>query len=262
MEPFGFTYQDLFAGLLVFVRVMAFVGTAPLLSSSQISARIQVLLGLSLAITLYPFVRAEIPELRIDSTVWIGILGVQEVLAGALMGFSFTLLLAAIQLAGQSMGSTMGLALANVFDPATSAQINVLAQFYSLLALVLFISADGHFMFLRLLVESFERVPPGSIALGDAGARAVLEAGAHVFALGVRLAFPVLLTLLLVYAAAGVMSRAAPQIQVFFVLHPLNIALGLFVFSAVLGVSANVLREEFDRWMAQGLDLLTILGGG
>ena len=262
MEAFGLTYQDLFAGLLVFVRIMAFLTAAPALSSSRISSRIQVLLGLAITFALFPFVRPEMPDLRIDSTLVIVVLATQEVLAGALMGFSFTLVLAAVQLAGQSMGSTMGLALANVFDPATSAQINVLAQFYSLLATLLFLTVNGHYMFLEMMVESFQRMPPGSLALGDAGARTVMEAGGHVFALGVRLALPVLLTLLLVYSAAGVMSRAAPQIQVFFVLHPLNIATGLFVFSTMLGVSAAVLREEFRAWAEQGLELLTILGGG
>jgi len=262
VEAFGITYQDLFAGLLIFVRIMAFVATAPLLSSSQISARIQILLGVALAFSLYPFVRGDVPDLRIDSTLWIGVLGVQEVLAGALIGFSFTLVLAAVQLAGQTMGSTMGLSLANVFDPATSAQINVLAQFYSFLAVMIFIAMDGHFLFLRVMVESFQRVPPGSIALGDAGAKAVLQAGGQVFALGLRLAFPVLLTLLLVYAAAGIMSRAAPQIQVFFVMHPLNIGLGLFVFSAVLGVSANVLEDQFRAWVGHALRLLNVLGAG
>ena len=262
MEPFGITYHDLFAGLLIFVRIMAFVGTAPLLGSSHINARIQVMLGVALAFALYPFVRDTIPELRIDSTLLVVVLGLQEVLAGALMGFSFTLVLAAVQLAGQSMGSTMGLALANVFDPATNSQVNILAQFYSMVATVLFVSLDGHLIFLRLMVESFERMPPGSIALADAGAQTVIEVGALVFSLGVRLALPVLLTLLLVYAAAGIMSRAAPQIQVFFVLQPLNIAMGFFTFSAVLGVSANVLEDEFRAWAERGLELLTILGGG
>jgi len=262
MEPFGITYQDLFAGLLVFVRIMAFVGTAPLFGSSRISPRIQMMLGVSLAFVLYPFVRDSMPDLRIDSTLVVVILGLQEVLAGALMGFSFTLVLAAVQLAGQSIGSTMGLAMANVLDPATNAQVNVFAQFYSLVATMLFISMDGHLLFLQLMIESFERMPPGSLALAEAGAKTVIEAGALVFSLGVRLAFPVLLTLLLVHAGAGVMSRAAPQIQVFFVLHPLNIAVGFFTFGAVLGVSANVLQGEFQAWAERGLQILTILGGG
>ena len=262
MEALGVSYADLLAGLLVFVRVLAFIAVAPLFSNQAVNARVRVLLGLALAFALYPLVREGIPDYRVDSTLMIAVLATQEVLLGAIMGFAFTLLLGAVQLAGQAMGSTMGLALANIFDPATSAQVNVLAQFYTFLTVVLFVVADGHYMFLRLMVESFERVPPGAMALGEAGARTVIGAGGHMFALGVRLAFPVLLTLMVVYAAAGVMSRAAPQIQVFFVLMPLNIAIGLFVFSAMLVVSASVLHEEFRGFVERGLGLLRVLGGG
>jgi flagellar biosynthetic protein FliR len=261
VEALGLTYPDLFAGFLVFVRVLAFLGVAPLFANQAVNARVQVLLGLALAFALYPLVRPQIPDFEVASTLFLAVLAVQEVLLGAIMGFAFTLLLGAVQLAGQAMGSTMGLALANIFDPATSAQVNVLAQFYTFMAVVLFVVADGHYLFLRLMVESFERVPPGAMALGEAGARTVIGAGGHMFALGVRLAFPVLLTLMVVYAAAGVMSRAAPQIQVFFVLMPLNIAIGLFVFSAMLGVSAAVLHEEFRGFVERGLGLLRVLGG-
>jgi flagellar biosynthetic protein FliR len=261
MEAFGLTYADLLAGILVFVRVLAFVTVAPLFSNQAVNARIQVLLGLALAFALYPLVRANVPDMAVDSTLAIAVLATQEVLLGAIMGFAFTLLLGAVQLAGQAMGFTMGLALANVFDPASNSQINVLAQFYTFFALVLFVAVDGHYLFLRILVESFQRVSPGDIALAEAGAKTVIEAGGHMFALGVRLAFPVLLTLMTVYAAAGVMSRAAPQIQVFFVLHPLNIALGLFMFAAMLTVSAGVLKGEFRGFVERSLGLLRVLGG-
>jgi flagellar biosynthetic protein FliR len=258
---FDIGYGDLFAGFLVFVRIMAFVAVAPLLSASAVNARVQTLLGLALTFALLPFVVDTVPALPTDDSVWIAVLGIQEVLAGALMGFAFTLLIGAVQMAGQAMGSTIGLAMANVLDPATNAQVNVLSQFFSLLAVVVFIAMDGHYMFLKLMVESFERVPVGSVALAEAGARTVIEAGGHLFELGVRLALPVLLSLLLVYGALGIMSRAAPQIQVFFVMHPLNIALGLFVFSASLGVAVTILREEFEGFIAQGLELLMLLGG-
>ncbi|MEF8982491.1 flagellar biosynthetic protein FliR, partial [Thiohalorhabdus sp.] len=234
---------------------------APLFSNEAINARVQILLGLALAFALYPLVREHVPDLTVTNNLAMAVLMIQEVLLGAIMGFAFTLLLGAVQLAGQAMGFTMGMALANVFDPATNSQINVLAQFYTFFAIVLFVAVDGHYLFLRLLVESFQQVAPGQMALGDAGARAVMESGGHMFALGVRLALPVLLTLMTVYAAAGVMSRAAPQIQVFFVLHPLNIALGLFMFSAMLGVSAGVLQEEFRSFVERSLGLLRVLGG-
>lgn len=262
MGQFDIGYGDLFAGFLVFVRVMAFVAVAPLFSTNAVNARIQTMLGLALTFALLPFVVDSVPPPPTQDSVWIAVLGIQEVLAGALMGFAFTLLIGAVQLAGQAMGSTIGLAMANILDPATNAQVNILSQFFSMLAVVVFITMDGHYMFLKLMVESFERVPVGSVALAEAGAKTVIESGGRLFSLGVRLALPVLLTLLLVYGALGIMSRAAPQIQVFFVMHPLNIALGLFVFGASMGVAIAILREEFDEFIARGLELLMLLGGG
>ena len=261
MEVFGLTYVDLFAGFLVLVLVLAFVTVAPLFSAQAVNARLQVLLGLGLAVALYPLVRPDVPDLMMGNLVGMATVVIQEVLLGAIMGFAFTLVLGAVQLAGQAMGFTMGLALANVFDPATNSQVNVFAQFYTYFAIVLFVVADGHFMFLRIMVESFEQVAPGQMALGDGGARAVIQGGGHMFALGVRLAFPVLLVLLTVYTAAGVMSRAAPQIQVFFVLHPLNISLGLFTLATGLSVSAGVLHEEFRGFVERSLGLLRVVSG-
>ena len=261
MESLGLSYGDIMAGTLILVRVLAFLAMAPLFSTEAINARFTVMLGLALTIALFPLVREEVTGMRVDSMPWMVLMVGQEVLAGGMIGFTFTLLLGAAQLAGQLMGSSMGMAMANVFDPATGTQANVVANFFTMVTLALVVVIDGHLLFIRLMVSSFEVMPPGSLALADAGVQAVVAAGGHMFSLGARLAFPVVLTLLVMYAAAGIINRAAPQIQVFFVLQPLNISVGLFTFGAAMAVYAAVLRDEFRVFIERGMRLLQTLAG-
>lgn len=169
--------------------------------------------------------------------------GIQEVLTGALLGFLLRLFLAAVTLAGQLAGFQMGLAIANVIDPATSDRYTIVAQMFNLLALFTFLEMDGHLMAVSLLAKSFEWLPPFSASVsGEICHDLVLSGGKEMFRLALKIGWPISLALLLVYLSMGLLVRVAPQMNMLMVGFPITISVGLVVI--LLGVPSFTLTME------------------
>lgn len=188
-----------------------------------------------------------------------GILG--EILAGAAMGFGVRVLLAAITLGGQLVGFQMGLGIANVMDPATSEQNSVIAQWLNLLALFLFLEADGHLVAVSAVAKSFAAVPPlfahtpPSLFLD-----LVRTGGLDLFHTALELAWPISVALLLVYVALGLLARVAPQMNMLMLGFPITIVVGLLVLLLAAGPMATRLEEYFEEAFLSMDQTLTALG--
>ena len=169
--------------------------------------------------------------------------GIQEVITGALLGFLIRLFLAAVTLAGQLAGFQMGLAIANVIDPATSDRYTIVAQMLNLLALFTFLEMDGHLVAVSLLAKSFEWLPPFSAAVsGEILQDLVLGGGKEMFRLALKIGWPISLALLLVYLSMGLLVRVAPQMNMLMVGFPITISVGLIVI--MFGIPSFTLAME------------------
>ena len=156
--------------------------------------------------------------------------GIQEFLTGALLGFLVRLFLAAVTLAGQLAGFQMGLAIANVIDPATSDRYTIIAQLMNLIAMFVFLEMDGHLMAVRVVAKSFEWLPPFSADLGgEVFHDLVFSGGKEMFRLALQIGWHISLALLLVYLSMALLSRVAPQINMLMVGFPITISVGLVV---------------------------------
>lgn len=236
------------AFLWPFLRIAALMVSEPLLGHRAIPIRLRLGFALLLAMLVAPGLPPP-PAVGLASAAGL-MVAVQQILIGLAMGFSMRLLLAAVEMAGSVVGLTMGLGFATFYDPQNSAQVPVLAQFTGLLAILVFFAMDGHLMVIAALVESFHVLPVAPQLLAAAGFQAVAAAGGRIFTLGVLLALPVLAALLIVNAALGVMSRAAPQLNLFAVGFPLTLLAGF----AVLFLSLPYLAPHFVRLYEEGLD--------
>ncbi len=169
--------------------------------------------------------------------------GLKEFLTGALLGFLVRLFLAAITLAGQLAGFQMGLAIANVIDPATSDRYSIVAQLLNLLALFVFLEMDGHLMAVQVVAKSFEWIPPFSGAIrGEVFHDLVLSGGKTMFQVALQIGWPISLALLLVYLSMALLVRVAPQINMLMVGFPITISVGLIVI--LFGVSPFIVGTE------------------
>jgi flagellar biosynthetic protein FliR len=154
------------------------------------------------------------------------------------------LIFTAAQFAGQMMSMQMGMAMANIFDPATSSQSAIVAQFVGILAILMWLASGAHHMFIQTMIESFSMLPPGS-SWAFHGWSVITDAAAAMFVLSIKLMAPVLLLLFFVYVALGLIARAVPQIQVFFVSFPLSVGLGLFILGLSLPAFMSLMHDGF-----------------
>jgi len=163
------------------------------------------------------------------------ILVAREALIGVLTGFSFQIVFQVFVLTGQILSMKMGLGFAQMNDPSSGLQTTALSQFYLMLTTLIFVSTDGHLLMLMLLVESFQTLPPGQMTFDVAIFMKVVSLASWMFATALRLSLPVITSLLLINIAFGVMSRAAPQLNIFAVGFPFTLMCGLVLMWIGLG---------------------------
>ncbi|HID36530.1 MAG TPA: flagellar biosynthetic protein FliR [Ghiorsea sp.] len=242
MFPFP-SEQDILVGTLIFLRISLLMMLLPVLGHKMIPAPVKAgFVGL-LTLLLFPVVSKHVPAIEAD-VVRFALLAIQEMLLAAALGLLAQLIFTAAQFAGQVMSLQMGMAMASIFDPATSSQSAIVAQFVGVLAILMWLASGAHHMFIMTLIESFSILPPGS-SWSFHGWQAITDAAAAMFVLAVKLMAPVLLLLFFVYVALGLIARAVPQVQVFFVSFPLSVGLGLLILGLSLPAFMSLMHDGF-----------------
>ena len=202
--------------------------------------------GLAMAVTwlLLPQVHALPPSLNASPVVFA--LGLaSEVMIGLIIGFMLQLVFVGVQLAGQTAGFQMGLAIANVVDPASSMQIPILSQFLNLFALMIFLSLNIHHYFIKALVDSFGIIPFWAARFDGNIFEFLVWTVSNAFVIAVKIGAPVMVALLLTSMALGLIARTVPQMQIFIVAMPVKIIMGLLFLGFSLPFCANYLRDVF-----------------
>ena len=232
----NFTSAELTAWIGSFLwplfRVAAMVGAAPILGARTVPARIR--LGLALAITLV-IVPVLPPGPVVDPLSGTAlVITFNQLVIGLALGFSLRLVFSAIEIAGQIIGQLMGLGFASMIDPENGVQVPVVSQFYSIFAILLFLSLNGHLLLIEMVADSFQTLPVSTQGIPLAGLRALADWGSQMFAGAVLVALPAICALLLVNLAFGVMMRSAPQLNIFAVGFPITLLLGMVIMLVTL----------------------------
>ncbi len=225
-------------------RVTSMLMVAPIFSSPNVPARVRLGLGLAITVLLVPAL-PRVPALDVFAAAGFLML-VQQVLVGLLLGFALKLVFGVFELAGTVIATQMGLGFAAVNDPQSGGQIPVLSQFYLILATLVFLGLDGHLHLIRLVADSFEILPVGTSLLSTDSLWRMVERGGTIFAGAVGVALPAIASLTVVNVALGVMTRAAPQLNVFAVGFPISLVLGLLVLLYGLPALLPQMRAQFD----------------
>jgi len=231
--------------MLPLARVLGMMSSAPLFSNSALPIRIRAAFGIVVTVTVLPILP---PGPPIDPGSGIGIaVFVQQIFIGVAIGFVMRLVFAAVDLAGELIGLQMGLSFATFFDPDSNGQTGVLAEFIGLLATLLFLALGGHLLMIEVLVRSFEWMPIRPDPANALGWKEVAATGALLYAAGLLLALPLITALLITNIAMGVLTRAAPQINLFAVGFPITMTAGFVVLILSLEAFGPVMRMFYDR---------------
>lgn len=205
------------------IRISALLLTAPLFSLNAVSLRIRILLALLLTVVIYPL--HDWPAVDPFTAE-----GVREVFVqvgiGAIMGLMLQIVTAAVIVAGQAISAPMGLSMANMIDPNVG-NVPVLAQWLQILSVLVFLSLGGHLIMIQILLESFKSAPIGALPDLDLLYRLLLGWSSMIFLGAMLIALPVIGILLLVQIGMGLITRAAPALNIFAVGFPVFVMLGL-----------------------------------
>lgn len=222
-----------------FIRIGALVMVMPVIGGSFAPARVRLLLAVTvtgvIAPTLGPMPPTDI--LSIQGLMLVG----REMLIGVVMGFVVQLVFDAIALGGQIIAMSMGLGFAVFVDRQRGVSIPVLGQMFMMLGMLLFLAVDGHLAMIRLLADSFFLLPIDGSGLSQAAIGATLQWAGQIFVVAVKIALPAITALIIVNLSFGVMSRAAPTLNLFAVGFPVAMLLGFVVIFLNMGnLMANV----------------------
>ncbi|MCE2981733.1 MAG: flagellar biosynthetic protein FliR [Betaproteobacteria bacterium] len=239
--------------LYPFVRVMGYISADPVLGNRSVPVRLKVGLALAISVAIAPAL-PPLPPLEPASPIGLAILA-QQMLIGVAIGFAVRVIFAAVEMAGQVMGLQMGLGFATFFDPQTSAQVPVIGQYLGLMSVLVFLSINGHSLVLSTLIESFRILPIGTLGFDSNGFAAYARWGAQIFLVGFTLAVPVIATLLIANFGIGIISRAAPQMNIFAVGFPFILLVGFASIYLMIPYFLPIL----DRLFSAGVETLVLL---
>jgi flagellar biosynthetic protein FliR len=214
------------------LRIGAVLAVAPVFGARSVPVRVRVVLALALTVLV---VAVHGPGRLPDPLSVTGLLAIaRELVIGMAIGFALQLVFAAVVVGGQMVANSIGLGFASIVDPQNGIQVPALSQFYLLLATLMFVASNGHLLLIDVLVRSFEVLPPGGAGIGAGGYWAVAAWGSHLFAGGVVVALPVVAAALVTNLAFGVVTRAAPQLNIFAVGFPVTLLVGFLAMLATL----------------------------
>ena len=217
-----------------FVRIGAFLMVMPVIGGSFVPVRVRLLLAITLTIVIAPIVPSAATE-EVLSLAGL-VMMVQEIAIGVAMGFLVQLVFDAIALGGQVIGMSMGLGFAVFLDRARGVSIPVLGQMFLMLGMLVFLATDGHLAMIQLLAESFRAWPISGDGLTMPVLGELLTWTRQLFVFALKIALPAITALLVVNLSFGVMSRAAPTLNLFAVGFPVAMLLGFMVIFLNMGV--------------------------
>lgn len=260
MAPLIIPIEEVMAWLGLFMwpllRIGGLVMVAPPFGARTLPTRVRILAVLLITLVMMPLV-PEAPRVDPFSAEAV-LIAANQILIGVGMGFILQLVFAVFVNAGEVLALTMGLGFASTVDPQHGVTVPVISQFYTIVVTLLFLTLDGHLMLVEMLADSFRLLPITAEPLGREAWWAVAGWAGTMFEGAMWVALPALTALLLTNLALGVITRAAPQLNIFSVGFPLTLLVGF----VMMLLAAPVLRPQFERLLEQGLIAMRQMLGG
>lgn len=248
------TSAELSAWLAAFLwplfRIGALIASSPILGNPTFPQRAKIALAVAISLVVSPTL-GELPQVEPGSAAGLLILA-QQIMIGVAMGLTMRIVFVGVEMAGNLIGLQMGLGFATFFDPINSAQVPVVAQFLGMLFTLIFLALNGHLLMIEVLADSFRAFPISAQPPSALAWKMVAEWGGEIFRSGLLLALPMIAALLIANLSIGIMTRAAPQLNIFAVGFPITLAVGFLV----LFVTLPFMVPTLERMTLEGAQMM------
>ena len=234
-----------------FLRVLAVFTAAPIFSSKAFPIRARIALAFFIAFAAQPSLQGQ-PIISINGPEALGAV-IQQVGIGLAIGFTVRLVFAAVELAGEVVGFQMGLNFAAFFDPSLNTQSSAVARFFGHMAAFLFVVMNGHLMVMMAVIKSFEAFPVDQNFLVALQQMKLYNLGSDLFATGLWIALPMVGMLMFANLALGIISRVAPQMNIYSIGFPITLSVGLIGITTTL----PMLDQPMMALMEKAIDLFS-----
>ena len=229
---------------LTFTRIMATIVHVPVIGGRSVPNLVKIGIGLLLAIFLAPIQTSQSTFVSMDIVAFSIAIG-REIIIGTIAGYAADLAFGALQIAGSLMGLGSGFMAGQTLNPTIGDNGTSLDQIFVTTAFLIFFVLNGHHIFLLGLAKTFEVLPINS-EIPQLAENTIFHLTGSMISIGIQISLPILGALMLTDIAMGLLSRVAPQIQVFFLGIPLKIAFGLFALAIAIPALAPNLRTIFN----------------
>ncbi|MBC7963461.1 MAG: flagellar biosynthetic protein FliR [Steroidobacteraceae bacterium] len=247
--------------MLVLSRVAGIFAALPVFGGRRLPIRIKLVTVLMITLVCFPTLSVSMPQVPSDAFS-LALLALSELMIGLTLAFITQIIFAAVEFSGQIIGMQMGLTISSIIDPSQGIQIQIMSVIQTLFATLMFLSLNIHHLFIRAIIDSFKVIPLGGWHLNGELINFLVQCTADIFIIGIRLAAPVMVALLLTTVALGIMARAFPQMNIFMISMPLNIGLGLIILGMTLTIFFHVLEVSFGHLKGQIDALFRLMAKG
>ncbi|MBI5237477.1 MAG: flagellar biosynthetic protein FliR [Deltaproteobacteria bacterium] len=245
------------AFLFVLVRTGSIIMAAPIFGAFSVPMRIKAGLSLVLAVLLTPLVpKAPVPVDLVSIAIAVG----NEALIGAAIGLAARFIFTGIEYAGQIASFQIGIGMASTFDPIHGAQVTVIGRLMGILAILVFLSVNGHLMVIMAIRKSFDVIPPYGFNFSAGLMEDLVLFSKETFLLAVKFSAPVVAVMVFVNIALGIMARTVPQLNMFAIGFAATIAVGFIMLAFSMPVIAPAAAAAFDRMWAAIFGMMGVMG--
>jgi len=258
--PAFLSIQDFTLFTLVLGRLAGIFSAIPLFGGERVPMNIRALVTFSLTLVCFPVLKLA-PVTLPGDFLSLMLLVVVETLIGVTLGLVAKSVFGAVEFCGQVIGMQMGFSMSTLFDP-TMGQVPLLAMLQTLIASLLFLTFGAHHLFIKAMVDSYNLIPLGGWHMSGPLLNILITITSGIFVLGIKLAAPVMVSLLATTVVLGVMARSFPQMNIFVVSMPLNIAIGFLALGLSLLVFIHTMEISFAAMALQIKSIFKIISQG
>ena len=223
-----FEYIETF--FLLLIRISGIFTSAPVIGAESMPAQVRVMSALTLSMLLLPTEIAMRGPVQIPPQIYIfGLIVVKEILLGLLLGFVASFVIEGVKLAGEMMGIQIGFAMVSVIDPESQQEESIMGSLNYLIFTLIFLLINGHHLIIEAFNQSLRLLPLGLVNYNGNFVSEIFNRAPEFFTIGIKIAAPVVVPLIMLSVVLGIISRAVPRLEVFLISFPLNILMSFLI---------------------------------